>query len=138
MAVVNTASPNARPGAATDSPTRPIRVLLGTRDEEFLRLAEFLLTRNGFAVETTKKLPSAVDLVWRQRLDVVVLDASDSLSEAARTAAAIEALHPQVGVVIVCDDERPKPTTGLPIVEKWEALEKLSDNIRRSHAGAAN
>jgi uncharacterized protein len=124
--------------AATDSPTRPIRVLLGTRDEQFLRLAEFLLTRNGFAVETTKKIATAVDLVWRQRLDVVVLDASDSLSVAARTAAAIEALHPQVAVVIVCDDERPKPATGLPIKEKWEALETLSDDIRRSYASATN
>jgi hypothetical protein len=80
----------------------------------------------------------AVDLVWRQRLDVVVLDASDSLSEAARTAAAIEALHPQVGVVIVCDDERPRPTTGLEIVEKWEALETLADDIRLSYASATN
>jgi uncharacterized protein len=124
--------------AAKGSPTRPIRVLLGTRDEQFLRLAEFLLTRNGFAVETTKKIASAVDLVWRQRLDVVVLDASDSLSEAARTAAAIEALHPQVGVLIVCDDERPKPATGLPIMDKWEALETLSDDIRRSYVSATD
>jgi uncharacterized protein len=137
---------NGQPDAATQpvtqpanvSPTRPIRVLLGTRDEQFLRLAEFLLTRNGFAVETTKKIANAVDLVWRQRLDVVVLDASDSLSEAARTAAAIEALHPQVGVLIVCDDERPKPATGLPIMEKWEALETLSDDIRRSYASATD
>jgi uncharacterized membrane protein (UPF0127 family) len=127
--------PSARPPA---SPTRPIRVLLATGDDEFLRLAEFLLTRNGFAVETTKKIANAVDLVWRQRLDAVVLDASASLSEAARTAAAIEALHPQVGVVIVCDDERPKPTTGLPIKEKWEALETLSDDLRRSYASATN
>ena len=137
---------NGRPLAASRPPTReaapdstrPIRVLLGTRDEQFLRLAEFLLTRNGFAVETTKKIASAVDLVWHQRLDVVVLDASDSLSEAARTAAAIEALHPQVGVLIVCDDERPKPATGLPIMEKWEALETLSDDIRRSYSSATN
>jgi uncharacterized membrane protein (UPF0127 family) len=130
-------SPAARDAAAA-SPTRPIRVLLGTRDDQFLRLAEFLLTRNGFAVESTKKIVNAVDLVWRQRLDVVVLDASESLSEAARTAAAIEALHPQVGVLIVCDDERPRPTTGLEILEKWEALETLTDDIRRSYASATS
>jgi len=138
---VNGASADNSPGlpAKTDAApaTRPIRVLLGTRDEEFLRLARFLLTRNGFAVESTKKIVNAVDLVWQQRLDVVVLDASDSLSEAARTAAAIEALHPQVGVIIVCDDERPRPTTGLEIVQKWEALETLADNIRQSYASAA-
>ena len=118
------------------SPTRPIRVLLGTRDDEFLRLAQFLLTRNGFAVESTKKIVNAVDLVSRHRLDVVVLDASDSMSETARTVAAIEALHPQVGVLLVCDDERPRPTTGLEIVEKWEALETLTDDIRRSFSSA--
>ena len=136
-AVVGASHPVA---AATDgaSPTRPIRVLLATRDEEFLRLAQFLLTRNGFAVESTKKIVDSVDLVWKKRLDVVVLDASESLSEAARTAAAIEALHPQVGVRIVCDDERPRPTTGLELVEKWEALETLSDDIRRSYVSATD
>jgi uncharacterized membrane protein (UPF0127 family) len=130
-----------RPAAqdeSSDSPTRPIRVLLGTRDEDFLRLAEFLLTRNGFAVESTRKVVNAVDLIGRQRLDVVVLDASESLSETARTVAAIEALHPQVGVLLVSDDERPKPTSGLQIAEKWEALETLTDDIRRSYASAAN
>jgi uncharacterized protein len=137
---VNGASPSASGPTPTAtegaSATRPIRVLLGTRDDEFTRLAEFLLTRNGFAVESTKKIVNAVDLVWRQRLDVVVIDASESLSEAARTAAAIEALHPQVGVIIVCDDERPRPSTGLEITEKWEALETLADDIRRSYASA--
>jgi uncharacterized protein len=130
-----------RPAAqdeSSDSPTRPIRVLLGTRDEDFLRLAEFLLTRNGFAVESTRKIMSAVDLIGRQRLDVVVLDASESLSETARTVAAIEALHPQVGVLLVSDDERPKPTSGLQIAEKWEALETLTDDIRRSYASATS
>jgi uncharacterized protein len=136
---------NGRPAAALttgrshespDSPTRPIRVLLATGDEDFLRLAQFLLTRNGFSVEATKKIVNAVDLVGRQRLDAVVLDASTSLSEAARTVAAIEALHPQVAVLIVCDDERPKPATGLEMTEKWEALETLADDIRSSYASA--
>ena len=134
---------NGRPvsGAQEDAsaaPTRPIRVLLATRDEEFVRLAEFLLARNGFGVESTKKVVNAVDLVGRQRVDVVVLDASESMSEAARTAAAIEALHPQVGVLIVADDERPRPTTELEIAEKWEALETLADDIRRSYASATS
>jgi uncharacterized protein len=137
---VNGALAPSRPTGSQEpaAATRPIRVLLGTRDEEFLRLAEFLLTRNGFAVESTKKIVDAVDLVWKQRLDVVVLDASESLSEAARTAAAIEALHPQVGVLIVCDDERPRPSTGLEILEKWEALETLTDDIRRSYTSATS
>jgi uncharacterized membrane protein (UPF0127 family) len=108
----------------------PTRVLLGTRDDRFLKLARFLLTRNQFEVQSTKRIVRAVDLVERHRADVVVIDASDSLGDAARTVAAIEALHPSVGVVVVCDGEPPRWTTGLKVTEKWEALETLPDDIR--------
>lgn len=118
------------------SPTRPIRVLIATRDDDFTRLAHFLLTRNGFTVETTKKMSQAVDIVGRLWMDVVVLDASESLSEAARTVAAIEALHPQVSVLLVSDDERPKPNAGLRVADKWEAMETLTEDIRRAHTTA--
>jgi uncharacterized membrane protein (UPF0127 family) len=118
------------------TPTRPIRVLLGSRDDRFVRLARFLLTRNDFVVESTKRLPSAVAYVERHGIDFVVLDASDSLSVAARTVAAIEALNPQVGALLVCDADRPRPTTGLTVVEKWHALETLTDEIRLSHASS--
>jgi uncharacterized protein len=118
------------------SPTRPIRVLLATRDDDFTRLAHFLLTRNGFTVETTKKMSQAVDIVGRLWMDVVVLDASESLSEAARTVAAIEALHPQVSVLLVSDDERPKPNAALHVADKWEAMETLTEDIRRAHTSA--
>src|SRR5919197_5495625 len=77
-----TVAPPLRDGDGA-APTRPIRVLLGSRDDRFLRLAGFLLTRNDFAVESTKRLASAVEYVERHGTDVVVLDASDSLSEAA-------------------------------------------------------
>jgi uncharacterized membrane protein (UPF0127 family)/CheY-like chemotaxis protein len=130
------------PGIASNapvpaSPVRPIRVLLASRDDDFMRLAHFLLTRNGFTVETTKKISQAVDLVGRYWLDVVVLDASESLSEAARTVAAIEALHPQVSVLLVSDDERPKPSAALEVADKWEAMETLTEDIRRAHMSAA-
>jgi uncharacterized protein len=134
-----------RPEAAASSfstdgnggaPERPIRVLLASRDDRFLRLSRFLLTRDDFAVESTKRPPSAVDLVERHGTEVVVLDASDSLSEAARTVAAIEALNPRVRVLLVCDSDRPRPTTGLNVMEKWESLETLADEIKLSQMGS--
>jgi uncharacterized protein len=124
-------------GPAAPAPTRPIRVLLASRDDDFVRLAHFLLTRNGFTVETTKKIENAVDLVGRYWLDVAVLDASDSLSKTARTVAAIEALHPQVALLLLSDGERPKPTERLEIGDKWEAMETLTEDIRRAYASAA-
>jgi uncharacterized membrane protein (UPF0127 family) len=106
------------------------RVLLGTGDDGFLRLARFLLARNHFDVQATKRLAKTVELVERHHSDVVVIDATGSLADAARTVAAMEAVHPDVGVVVVCDGEPPRWTTGLKVTEKWAALESLADDIR--------
>jgi uncharacterized membrane protein (UPF0127 family) len=122
------ASGNGR--AVLESSQPRTRVLLGTGDDRFLRLARFLLTRNHFEVESTKRIVNAAALVERTKPHVVVIDASDSLGDAARAVAAIEALHPHVGVVVVCDGEPPRWTTGLKVTEKWEALETLPDDIR--------
>jgi uncharacterized membrane protein (UPF0127 family) len=108
----------------------PMRVLLGTRDDRFLRLARFLLTRNHFDVEVTKRIVRAADLVERHRAEVVVIDATEAPGDAARAVAAIEALHPEVRVVVVCDGEPPRWTTGLKVTEKWAALETLPDDLR--------
>jgi DNA-binding NtrC family response regulator len=105
-------------------------VLLGTSDDRFLRLARFLLARNRFEVEATKRVAKTVDLVARHEPDVVVIDTTDALGDAARTVAAIEALHPGVAVMIVCDGEPPRWTTGLKVAEKWQALETLTDDVR--------
>ena len=109
----------------------PIRVLLGSSDDRFLRLARFLLTRNNFKVESTKRVSKTVDLVDRHGADVVVIDATDSLGDAARTVAAMEALHPHVAIMVVCDGEPPRWTSGLKVTEKWTALESLSDDVRQ-------
>jgi uncharacterized membrane protein (UPF0127 family) len=112
------------------------RVLLSTGDDRFLRLARFLLTRNQFDVEVTRRVVKTVDLVDRHHPDVVVIDATESLGDAARTVAALEALHPHVAVLVVYDGDPPRWTTGLKVIEKWEALETLSDDIRSLAAEA--
>jgi len=109
---------------------RPTRVLLGTRDDRFLRLARFLLTRDDVEVESTKRIGNATDLVERHQPDVIVIDATEALGDAARAVAALEALHRDVTVVLVCDGEPPRWTTGLKVTEKWTALQTLPDDIR--------
>jgi uncharacterized protein len=106
------------------------RVLLGTGDDRFLRLARFLLTRDQVEVEATKRLTKTVDLVERHHPNVVVIDATDSLADAARAVAALEAIHPHVPLLVVCDGEPPRWTTGLKVTKKWEALETLTDDVR--------
>lgn len=117
------------PGPQT-STNGTTRVLLGTTDDRFLRLARFLLTRQNFDVEVARRLPRTIELVERHKPNVVVIDATGSLADAARTVAAIEALHPHVALMVVCDGEPPRWTTGLKVTEKWEALETLTDDVR--------
>jgi uncharacterized membrane protein (UPF0127 family) len=112
------------------APRSGTRVVLGTGDDRFLRLARFLLTRNQFEVESTRRVTKTIDLVERHHPDVVVIDATESLGDAARTVAAIEALHPGVAMMVVCDGEPPRWTTGLKVTEKWDALETLTDDVR--------
>src|SRR3954468_16412830 len=88
------------------------RVVLGTGDDRFLRLARFLLTRSHIEVEATKRVAKTIDLVERHHPDVVVIDATESIGEAARAVAALEALHPHVAVIVLCDGEPPRWTTG--------------------------
>jgi len=115
---------------APNVPNGTTRVLLGTEDDRFLRLARFLLTRNNVQVESTKRLVRTVDLVERHHPNVVVIDATGSLADAARTVAAVEALYPHVALMVVCDGEPPRWTTGLKVTEKWEALETLPEDVR--------
>jgi uncharacterized membrane protein (UPF0127 family) len=124
-----------KPSASSDASDgetaepRATRVLIGTDDEQFLRLARFLLTRRRFEVDGTKRVAKLVDLVERQGADVVVIDATRSLGDAARTVAAIEALHPEVRAVVVCEGEPPRWTNGLKVTKKWDALETLPQEL---------
>jgi uncharacterized membrane protein (UPF0127 family) len=115
-------------GSLSDDRTR---VLVGTSDDRFLRLARFLLTRNHFQVTSTKRVARTLDLVERHRTNVVILDATGSVGDAAMAVAAIEALHPEIHVIVLHDGEPPRWTTGLKVAEKWEALETLPEEIRQ-------
>jgi PleD family two-component response regulator len=104
---------------------RPLRVLVAARDARFGRVAGFLLARRGFDVEILHRPSKVLDAVSRTGVDVVIVDASDSVSEAARTVAALEALHP-------ADADG----AALRILPKWTSLETLVLNLEATHLGA--
>src|SRR5919197_6424120 len=67
-----------------------IRVVLGSSDRRFLRVASFLLGRNGFAVSGATRFADVMDVVERGRADVVVLDTSGPERWTVRAAAALD------------------------------------------------
>jgi CheY-like chemotaxis protein len=111
------------------------RVLLVADDRRFRALAGTLLTRRGYTVTVCARGEDLAEAAVRAAADVVVFDASSSLTAAAREAARLGALSPPVGIVAVSGD----PHTGLatlPVIPKWSPFEALFAAIERACAGA--
>jgi uncharacterized membrane protein (UPF0127 family) len=114
---------------------RTIRVAIGTRDRRFGRVAGFLLTRSGFAVNGSHDPAGLTDLVGRGAVDVVLLDVGESLAGAARTARAFEALAPDVGIVLAVDNSGKTPSAGdIVTVPKWGSFDAVVDALEHSFA----
>jgi DNA-binding NtrC family response regulator len=114
---------------------RRLRVLVAAHDRRFLRVAGFLLARGGFDVESTPRSRDLLQAVDRRPPDIVILDASESLAEAARSVAAIEALHPHVTVLVVSDEGSAASTVNLRVFDKWKSFERLVVGLRALHFG---
>jgi uncharacterized membrane protein (UPF0127 family)/CheY-like chemotaxis protein len=121
---------------------RATRVLLISNDRRFRTVAAALLNRRACSVTLGDRMENVVALAKRQAADVVILDASASLTAAAREAAQIESLKPAVGVVVVADDASSRLST-MPVLAKWQAFDHLHKAVvhatgrphtRRSHA----
>jgi hypothetical protein len=109
-------------------------VLVG-HDQRFLRVTAFLLARDGFEVETSRDVPRLLELVEAHAADVAVLEANGS-AVAVRAVAALRALRPDVGLVVV-DDRRPS-LGGERTVPKWSGIGRFVEEIEsvdnRAHA----
>ncbi len=70
-----------------------------------------------------------------ESVDVVVIDATASLTTAARDAARLSSLRPPVGIVAVSADSH-SGLAALPVVPKWSPCEGLFDAIERAGADA--
>lgn len=113
-------------------PIQPIRVLLASRDRRYLRVTAFLLEQNGFHVRRTSKVdPSLLALLDRHELHVVLLDATASLADAARTATAAAALYDRVRLVLATEGGAEQPK-GLTAIDKWAPIETVAAELREA------
>lgn len=113
--------------------TSPRRVLLVADDRRFRALAGTLLTRRGYAVAVCGPREDLIEAAVREAADVVVIDASSSLTAAAREAARLGALSRPVGIVAV-SAERHCGLAALPVIPKWSPFEALFSAIERACA----
>jgi DNA-binding NtrC family response regulator len=113
---------------------RPIRVLVASRDLRFVSLVRFLLGRAEIGVDTTPTLNELPDAVQEASADIVVIDADGARERAARAVVELDALHPDVAVMVVADGASPT-ANGLAARPKWLELEQLSLEIQRAYLG---
>jgi DNA-binding NtrC family response regulator len=113
---------------------RPIRVLVASRDLRFVSLVRFLLGRAEIGVDTTPTLNELPDAVQETSADIVVIDADGARERAARAVVELEAVHPDVAVMVVADGASPT-ASALAARPKWLELEKLSLEIQRAYLG---
>jgi uncharacterized membrane protein (UPF0127 family) len=107
-----------------------IHVLLGASDRRFLRVASFLLGRNGFSVASATRFADFMRAIERSEPDVVVLDASPPARWTTRAAVALQGAPAEVQVLLLTDE----PTSGIPhVLPKWGSFDRLTDEIRRVH-----
>ena len=117
-------------------PTRA-RVLLVARDRRFRALASALLTRRGYSVAVGDGKADLAELAVHEGADVVVIDASSSLTATARDAARLRTLRPPIGVVAV-GAEPQQSLTALPVISKWHSFDALYAAIEQARSDNAH
>ena len=118
-------------------PLQPARVLVSGRDKRFLKVASFLLARRGFEVTHAATADELMELTDKEPFDVVVLDASSSLTASLRTAAALTALHPNVRILFATDRYSDRVAPPYAQIDKWRGLDALPDEVSRAQLGLA-
>lgn len=107
------------------------RVLVVAADRRYRSVTAALLAQRGWHVSADSGEGDLLELAVRERADVVVIDASASLTAAARHRARLDALRPRVAVVAVSDEIR-TGLAALPVLPKWGEFEELLEAVERA------
>jgi DNA-binding response OmpR family regulator len=117
------------------SRARARRLLLVASDRRFRAVASALLTQHGYAVTIGNSRANVAELAVRDRADVVVLDASASLTDAAHEAARLGALQPPVALVAVSSEPQDE-LAAMPVISKWTSFDELLLAIEQALPGS--
>jgi hypothetical protein len=110
-------------------------VVLASRDQRYLKLVRFLLDGKGIEVVASVPPDGAADAAGGEEADVVVIDATDAVTEGLRLANVTRARRPEATVVLVGERAAERSPQGLRIYEKWDETEgvvaAIEDAIER-------
>jgi hypothetical protein len=110
----------------------PIRTLVVARDLGFRQRALTVLAQLGRVAFAVGSPDDVIALVERQRADVVVIDVPACTPAIDPVIAALHAVDPRVGVVVVTDEPDPSPHAP-PTIPKWGWADDLTAAVRRAY-----
>jgi CheY-like chemotaxis protein len=108
------------------------RVLLATNDRRFRAVTSALLSRRGYTVLVSGPWHDLAELALSKSVDAVLIDATASLTDAARAVARLRSRSPSVGVVAVSADGLHSGLAALPVFPKWAAFDAMFGAIDRA------
>jgi uncharacterized membrane protein (UPF0127 family) len=100
-------------------------VVLASRDQRYLKLVRFLLDGRGIDVVASVPPDGAADAAGGEAADVVVIDATDAVTEGLRLANVTRARRPEATVVLVGEHTSDRAPDGMRIFEKWDETESV-------------
>jgi uncharacterized protein len=109
------------------------RVLLVANDRRFRAVASTLLAQRGYSVAVGDHSQDVTEFAAREGAEVVVIDATASLTSVARDVARLEGLRPRVGVVVVSAEPR-DGLIALPLISKWNSFDVLFEAIEHARS----
>ncbi len=107
------------------------RLLLVASDRRFRAMALVLLSRRGYSVAVGHPDEEVTELASRVGAEVVVFDATASLTVAARQAARLSSLVPPIGIVAVSGNHQDQ-LAAMPVISKWNSFDALLDAIEQA------
>ncbi|HWF50702.1 MAG TPA: DUF192 domain-containing protein [Solirubrobacteraceae bacterium] len=114
----------------------PAHVLLVAADRRFRMLASTSLVRRGYQVTVKVGGADGAELPAHERVDVAVIDATASLTEAVREAARLRTDRPRLGIVAVSDDPG-HSLSAFPVLPRWGSFDSLCGAIEQARGHAA-
>ena len=104
-------------------------VVLASRDQRYLKLVRFLLDSKGIDVVASVPPYGAADAAGGESADVVVIDATDAVTEGLRLANVTRARRPEATVVLVGEQAAERGPAGMRIYEKWDETDSVVEAI---------
>lgn len=107
-------------------------VVLASRDQRYLKLVRFLLDGKGIDVVASVPPYGAADAAGGEAADVVVIDATDAVTEGLRLANVTRAQRPEATVFLVGEGAADRAPEGMRIYEKWDETDGVVAAIERA------